>query len=164
MFEKFGEMSSYKEINELAANLLQEGDIDSLKELAKENGIPDDYVEMYLEEAIPSLCDATSAAIGKIDMECAELKPKELMLDWVEYIKGLCMENEMIAHQVRKKGKTLKGCIAVLLSYSFKNQIKVDNSIVKAAGINASKVTFGVPGMANAKKLIRDYYLGGSGR
>ena len=68
MFEKFGEMSSYKEINELAANLLQEGDIDSLKELAKENGISDDYVEMYLEEMIPALCDATSAAIGKIDM------------------------------------------------------------------------------------------------
>lgn len=162
MFEKFGEMSSYTEINELAANLLQEGDIDSLKELAKENGIPDDYVGMYLEEMIPSLCDATSAAIGKIDMECAELTPRELMLDWVEYIKGLCMENEMIAHQVRKKGKTLEGCIAVLLTYSFKNQITVDNAIVKAAGINANKVTFGVPGMANAKKLIRDYYLGGS--
>ena len=45
MFEKFGEMSSYTEINELAANLLQEGDLESLKELAKENGIPDDYVE-----------------------------------------------------------------------------------------------------------------------
>lgn len=54
MFDKFGEMNSYTEINELAANLLQEGDLDSLKELAKENGIPDDYVEMYLEEAIPS--------------------------------------------------------------------------------------------------------------
>lgn len=64
MFDKFGEMNSYTEINELAANLLQEGDLDSLKELAKENGIPDDYVEMYLEEAIPSLCDSTSAAIG----------------------------------------------------------------------------------------------------
>lgn len=53
MFDKFGEMSLYTEINELAANLLQEGDLDSLKELARENGIPDDYVEMYLEEAIP---------------------------------------------------------------------------------------------------------------
>lgn len=161
MFDKFGEMSSYTEINELAANLLQEGDLDSLKELAKENGIPDDYVEMYLEEAIPSLCDATSAAIGKIDVECMKLKPKELMLDWVEYIKGLCMENEMIAHQVRKKGKTLQGCMAVLLEYSFKNQITVDKTIIKAAGVNAGKVTFGVPGMAKAKELIRDYYMGG---
>ena len=52
MFEKFGEMSSYTEINELAKNLLEEGDLDSLKEMAKENGIPDDYVEMYLEDAI----------------------------------------------------------------------------------------------------------------
>lgn len=162
MFDKFGEMSSYTEINELAANLLQEGDLHSLKELAKENGIPEDYVEMYLEEAIPALCDSTSAAIGKIDMECAELKPKELMLDWVEYIKGLCMENEMIAHQVRKKGKSLQGCIAVLLTYSFKNQIEVDEAIIKAAKISARRVTFGIPGMAKAKELIRDYYLGGS--
>ena len=162
MFDKFGEMNSYTEINELAANLLQEGDLDSLKELAKENGIPDDYVEMYLEEAIPSLCDSTSAAIGKIDVECMKLKPKELMLDWVEYIKGLCMENEMIAHQVRKKGKTLQGCMAVLLEYSFKNQITVDKAIIKAAGVSAGKVTFGVPSMAKAKELIRDYYMGGA--
>lgn len=162
MFDKFGEMNSYTEINELAANLLQEGDLDSLKELAKENSIPDDYVEMYLEEDIPSLCDSTSAAIGKIDVECMKLKPKELMLDWVEYIKGLCMENEMIAHQVRKKGKTLQGCMAVLLEYSFKNQITVDKTIIKAAGVSAGKVTFGVPGMAKAKELIRDYYMGGT--
>ena len=119
-------------------------------------------MEMYLEEAIPALCDSTSAAIGKIDMECKELKPKELMLDWVEYVKGLCMENEMIAHQVRKKGKNLQGCIAALLAYSFKNQIEVDKAIIKAAKINAGRVTFGIPGMAKAKELIRDYYLGGS--
>ena len=92
----------------------------------------------------------------------AKLKPKELMLDWVEYVKGLCMENEMIAHQVRKKGKSLRGCIAVLLAYSFKNQIAVDKAIIKAAKISASRVTFGIPGMAKAKELIRDYYLGGS--
>ena len=162
MFDKFGEMNSYTEINELAANLLQEGDLDSLKELAKENGIPDDYVEMYLEEAIPSLCDSTSAAIGKIDVECMKLKPKELMLDWVEYIKGLCMEDEMVAHQVRKKGKSLKQCIAEILKYAFKNQVPVDKEIIKAAGVNAGKVTFGDPDMCTAKKLIRDYYLGGS--
>lgn len=159
MFDKFGEMSSYTEINELAANLLQEGDLDSLKELAKENGIPEDYVEMYLEEAIPTLCDSTSAAIGKIDVECAKLKPKELMLDWVEYIKGLCMENEMIAHQVRKKGKSLQGCIGKLMLYAYKHRTPIDKEIAKAAG--CSRVEFGIPGMAKAKELIRDYYLGG---
>lgn len=46
MFERFGEMSSCREINELAENLLNEGDIQSLKVMAQENGIPEDYVEI----------------------------------------------------------------------------------------------------------------------
>ena len=46
MFEKFGEMESYKEINELAENLRQEGDADNLRAMAEENGIPSDFVEM----------------------------------------------------------------------------------------------------------------------
>ena len=104
MFDKFGEMDSYKEINELAENLFNEGDTDSLRVMAKENGIPDDFVEMYLEGAIPELCDSTTAALGKLDVEAAGLKLNGLMLDWVEYIKGLCMEEVMIAHQVRKHG------------------------------------------------------------
>ena len=45
MFDKFGEMDSYKEINELAENLFNEGDTDSLRVMAKENGIPDDQVD-----------------------------------------------------------------------------------------------------------------------
>lgn len=109
MFDKFGEMDSYKEINELAENLFNEGDTDSLRVMAKENGIPDDFVEMYLEGAIPELCDSTTAALGKLDVEAAGLKLNGLMLDWVEYIKGLCMEEVMIAHQVRKHGKIPTG-------------------------------------------------------
>ena len=162
MFEKFGEMSSCREINELAENLLNEGDIQSLKVMAQENGIPEDYVEMYQSGDIPYLCDAVTAAMGKLDVECGSLKLAGLMNDWVEYIRGLCMEDEMVAHQVRKKGKTLQGCMVVLLEYSFKNQITVDKAIIKAAGVSAGKVTFGVPGMAKAKELIRDYYMGGA--
>ena len=69
MFEKFGEMSSCREINELAENLLNEGDIQSLKTMAQENGIPEDYVEMYQSGDIPYLCDAVTAAMGKLDVE-----------------------------------------------------------------------------------------------
>ena len=45
MFEKFGEMNSYKEINELADNLFNEGDTESLRIMPKENGIEEDCVE-----------------------------------------------------------------------------------------------------------------------
>lgn len=160
MFERFGEMGSYKEINELAENLFNEGDFESLRELAAENGILGDFVEMYIEGQLPELCDAQTAAIGKIDMECRELKPKEIMEDWVEYLRGQVMENDLLAYSVRKEGKSLKGCIAALLSWSFKNQQMVDKDIVKAAGVNAGRVTLGIPGMARAKVIIRDYYMG----
>ena len=164
MFDKFGEMDSYKEINELAENLFNEGDQASLKAMAKENGIPDDFVSMYLEGSIAVLCDPVTAALGKIDVECADLKPKEIMEDWVEYIKGQCVENEAMAIYVRKKGKSLKGCIAALLSWSFKNQQQIDQGIVKAAGVSAGRVTLGIPGMGRAKQIIRDYYMGGDGK
>lgn len=159
MFDKFGEMDSYKEINELADNLFNEQDIDSFKEMAAENGIAEDFVKLYLCGDLPELCDAESAALGKIDMECKELKPKEIMQDWVEYIKAQCMAQPKIALAVRKKGKSLKGCIAALLEWSFKNQIPVDKDVVKAAGVKAGRVTLGIPGMGQAKKIIKEYYL-----
>lgn len=161
MFDKFGEMDSYKEINELAENLFNEGDTDSIREMARENGIPEEFVQMYLQGDIPVLCDPLTAAIGKIDVEVAELKPQEIMEDWVEYLRGQCMENEILAYQVRKKGKSLKGCIAALLKWSFSNQQQIDKDIIKAAGVSAGKVTLGIPGMARAKKIITDYYMGG---
>lgn len=160
MFDKFGEMNSYEEINELAENLFNEGDFESLREMAKENGIEGDFVEMYTAGQTPYLCDAFTAANGKLDIECAELKPKELMEDWVSYIRCQCMEHNAIALAVRRKGKTLKGCIGKLLEYSFSNAVTVDKDIIKAAGVKASKVTFGVPGMGKAKKIIREYYMG----
>ena len=161
MFDKFGEMDTFGEINELAENLFNEGDTESIKTMAKENGIDKEYVEMYLSGDIPVLCDAMTAALGKIDVEVADLKPKEIMKDWVEYLHGQCMENELLAFNVRKKGKSLKGCIAALLMWSFKNQQPIDKGIIKAAGVSAGKVTLGIPGMARAKQIITDYYMGG---
>ena len=160
MFEKFGEFDSYKEINELADNLFNEGDIQSIKELAKENGISQDLVGMYLEGEVPMLCDEVEAALGKIEVEVKELKPQEIMEDWVEYLRGQCVENGTLCHMVRKKNKNLKGCIAALLSWSFKNQQTVDKDIIKAAGVSAGKVTLGIPGMGRAKQIITDYYMG----
>ncbi len=160
MFEKFGEMDSAEEINELAENLFNEGDMDSIRALAEENGIEADMAELYLEGETPELCDAMTAGLGKIEIEENELKPKEIMKDWVEYLKVLCMDSEEVARQVRRKGKSLKGCIAALLVWSFGHQQEVDKDILKQVQVNARRVTLGIPGMGQAKKIIREYYGG----
>lgn len=157
MFEKFGEFNSYKEINELAENLFNEGDIESLYVMARENGIDDEITKMYLEGEVPFLCDAQMAAVGKIEIEEKDLEPKEIMVDWIDYLKCQIMEDDQLAEQVRKKGKSLKGMIAALLKWSFGNQQTIDKGILEAAGVKA-KVTLGIPGMGRAKKIIRQYY------
>lgn len=161
MWDRFGEFDSAAEINELAVNLRKEGDADSLKELARENGIDPDLAEAFLDGELLYLCDDMAAAIGKIEIEAAELKPVEIMADWVEYLKSRCFEDAETARAVRRKGKSLKSAIAALLTWSFKNQQTVDKDIIKAAGVSAGKVTLGIPGMARAKQLMAEYYLGG---
>lgn len=160
MYDRFGEFDSAAEINETAVNLRKEGDVESIKVLAKENGIDVDIAEAFIEGDLLYLCDHMAAAIGKIEIEAAELKPVEIMEDWVEYLKSRCFESEEMAKAVRCKGKSLKGAIAALLTWSFKNQNPVDKDILKAAGVSAGRCTLGIPGMARAKKIMTEYYLG----
>lgn len=160
MFERFGEFDSASEINETAVNLRKEGDTDSLKVLAEENGISLDILEVFLDGGILYICDDMSAAIGKISVEAGEVKCAEIMEDWVEYIKAQCLEKPEVARAVRRKGKSLSGCIAQILAWSFKNQHPVDKAVMKAAGVAAGRCTLGIPGMARAKQIITEYYLG----
>jgi len=160
MYDIFGEFDSADEINASAEGLFNEGDYENMKVLAKENGIEKDFVEMYLAGDIPVLCDTTSAALGKLEVEASELKPVEIMEDWLEYIKMCCADEAEMAKAVRAKGKSLKGCMASLLAWSFKARYKVDAEIVKQAKIGSARVEMGIPGMGTAKHLIREYYLG----
>lgn len=159
MFKVFGEFDSFEEINEAAEGQRDQGDIKALRQLAEENGIETEIVEMFCNGEINAICDVETAAIGKLDVEAAELKPQEIMEDWINYIKACVSKDEKMARAVRKKGKSLKGCIAELLVWSFKNAKTVDKDILKAAKINRG-CTLGIPGMGTAKKIIRKYYLG----
>lgn len=160
MFDKFGEFDSAAELNASAEGLLKEGDTDSIYILAEENGIDKEDAEDYIDGAVPELVNVLMAAYGKLTVEEKELKLYEIMGDWLQYIRVRCQEDPAMAAAVRRKGKSLKGCIGALLKWSFQNQKDVDKDIIKAAGISAGKVTLGIPGMGRAKQIITEYYLG----
>lgn len=67
-------------------------------------------------------------------------------------------------------GRMKEKCHIILYTENVyvKNMIEQDNperwrrsEWKKAAGVSAGKVTLGIPGMARAKKIITDYYMGG---
>lgn len=155
----FGDFNSYEEINDAAKGLLNEGDTKNIYNLAKENGIDKDIAELYIKGELQELCDAESAALGKIEVEAKELKCEEIMADWSEYIKGCIIKDAKIAAAVMKKENSLKGCIGELLKWSFANAKPVDKDILKASNVKGN-CKLGIPGMGRAKKIIKEYYLG----
>lgn len=159
MYERFGEFDSAEEINETAVNLRREGDTESIKVLAKENGIDEEIAKYFIEGDLLFLCDKVTAAIGKLEIEAETMKCAEIFEDWVTYLKTQSIENENLAIAIRKKGKTLAGAITALLKWSFNHKTKIPEEIKKAAGISGN-CELGMPGQARAKKIMTDYYLG----
>ena len=62
--------------------------------------------------------------------------------------------------QVHKVGVNLMEDILILIIILMVDFQDMDKDIIKAAGVKASKITLGMPGRAEAKKIIREYYLG----
>lgn len=157
MFDKFGEFDSAEEINKAAAGQRTERDMEALITLCRENGIDVEDAEDYMDGTLEELVNPFMAAIGKLKVEVEEMRPYGIMNDWIEYIRSRCMANNEVAVGVRKKGKSLKGCIGKLLKYSFENCKTVDSDICKIAGVPVS-CKLGIPDMGEAKKIITEYY------
>lgn len=165
LYEKFGEFDSAEELNRAAAAQLAEGDTDAIFALAEENGLDKEDAEDYISGGgkYPLAVTPFIAAVGKIKVETADLANKvEIIDDWIMYINLECETTEGMSEAVRRKGKSLKGCIEKILKWSLENAKPVDPEILKACKITY-KVTLGIPGSKTAKRLIRDYYLEGKG-
>lgn len=160
MFEKFGEFDSVEELNAAAEGQKEEGDMEALIGLAVENGLDQGDAEDYMDSVVDQLANPLMAALGKLKVESEHVKCTEIMEDWLDYIKSQCMDHEEVARAVRKKDKSLEGCIAEILKWSFAHQLPVDSRITSVAGVKANRVTIGIPGMATVKKIINKYYLG----
>ena len=93
MFDKFGEFDSAEELNRAAAAQKEEGDYEAIYAIAKENGIDREDAQDYIDDLVPELASPEMAAYGKLDVEEADLKPYEIMKDWITYIRNTCDES-----------------------------------------------------------------------
>lgn len=65
LFARFGEFDSVEELNMTAEGLKAEGDLESLKILAVENGLDAADAEDYVDGIVTELASALMAAAGK---------------------------------------------------------------------------------------------------
>lgn len=167
MFDKFGEFNSAEEMNSAAAAQLKEGDTEAIVALALENGIDKEDAEDYIDGCVDELVTPIMAAVGKIKVESKDLEIKGILEDWTSCIREMCAEDAELCVAVRKKGKELKACMASLIKFAFENKVQVSNKIVDATKVQHNgklepmrkPLYLGVPNNAEAKKIIREYYL-----
>lgn len=144
MFEKFGEFSSFEEINKAAEGFLNEGDIESLKAMAKENGLDDMDTEDYINGDTDKLCNVRQAAAGRLKVE------KEACAADKEIMRVLFMIAESMATtgddpgMFLTKGKRLEGIVKELREEAAENK---KNGVGVVCGTDLELV-----------KRIRKYY------
>lgn len=165
MFEKFGEFDSVEELNRAAAAQFKEGDEEAIYGIAAENGIDKEDADDYMDGCISELATPLMAAIGKLKVECEDLKLKGVLLDWVDELRTMCTENEEFAKAVRRKGKDLAGYIAKTAESGYENRAVVDKRIVEKAGkiksvIGNHEFSIGIPDKKTRRELANAYYLG----
>lgn len=167
MFEKFGEFDSVEELNRAAVAQLKEGDTEALIALALENGIDKEDAEEYIDGCVEELATPLMAATGKLKIETEELELKGIVEDWKDSIIELCMNEEEMCAAVRKKGKTLRDCMAQLIKFAFENKVQISDKIVDATKVMHNgklekmrkPLYLGVPNRAEVKKIVKAYYL-----
>lgn len=167
MFEKYGEFDSFEEINAKAKELMEAGKIKAVRELAKENGLFSEDAEDYINGAADSLCTELMAALGKINVESKDLETGGVLEDWAGYINDLCINRPGMAAAVRKKGKKLAECMALLIRYSFEHKVRISDKIVDITKVTHNgkeekmrkPLYLGIPNRTEAKEIIYDYYM-----
>ena len=161
LFERFGEFDSVEELNMTAEGLKEEGDLESLKVLAEENGLDAADAEDYADGIVTELASDLMAAAGKIAVESKALGIDGIMSDWKDTVIEECAEDKAFCAAVRKKGKYLKEYMAKLIQYSFENKVQVSAEILKITKVKHNgKLYLGIPNRMEVRKIARKYYLG----
>lgn len=111
MYDIFGNFDSVEEINACAEGLRQEGDLEQIKTLAKENGIMEFFVQQFVSGESSEFTGWMEAAMGKLEVEREGYKNNQIPVEPVlEYLLSLCAEEEF-ARAVRRRTKSVKECM-----------------------------------------------------
>lgn len=168
MFDRFGEFDSAAELNAAADELVARGDAGAIYALAEENGIDREDAQDYLDAVIPiPLASPLMAAMGKLKVETADLNLEGILEEWKDQVIDLCTEDKEMCAAVRSKGRCLRDCMAALIKFSFENKVQVSDKIVDVTKVihngklepMRKPLYLGFPNRAEAKQIIRDYYM-----
>lgn len=160
MEHRFGAFGTVDELNRAAAAQKAEGDEEALFALAAENGIGREDVQDYLDGAAEELATPLMAAIGKLDMEAAELGLESQLKDWKNFVAAMCAGDPDMCNGVFRQDRCLEDVLAAGLRHASQNRVRVPDSIVRKTGVPQINY-IGMTGRDELRRIAREYYVQG---
>lgn len=159
---KYGEQESAAGINELAKKMKAEGNKDTVYELAEENGIDKEMVDLFMEGHIDMICDVQTAAEGKLAVELKNYQKRYVSnaIEVVESLKSL-ISRERVKYSVHKYGIDIDIDITgEELAAAIRSKGKSLNDICKKVFTKAGEIhAKGNPASALVVPMIIQEYL-----
>lgn len=127
MFDKFGEFDTYEEFEEKAKDLLKGADTESIRELAKENGLDPLDAEDYITGATIKITDPGSYAVAKIDTLVKESSIDKQAVAYMGIIAKQVLANKQAGLKAHYKGRRFDK-IMDAMEQKVKKNIQNDNN------------------------------------
>ncbi len=169
MFEKFGEFDSWEEINRAAEAQKTEGDLEALRELAKENGFDVEDAEDFYNGYLDHFCMPKDTAYAKLRLEAEELgleREFAMLKEEIEMLieKEARNDDQTLALGIRRKGKRLAEYLAKVIDRGYEQAITPPKAILdKVTAVPSqyrSWMKTGMPSKAERMEILREYYCG----
>ncbi len=122
MFDKFGEFDTYEEFEAAAEGLMKEGDTNSLRELAEENGLDPLDAEDYITGETTEMTDPASYAMARIDIAEKETKIDKQAAGIMATIAKQALASEEAGLKAHFKGRSFDKVMDALKNKASKNK------------------------------------------
>lgn len=156
MFDTYGKMTSLEQLNEKAALLKQEGNLEGLVTLAKENGLCMVDAEWYMEGK-SQLAYLADAAMGRLRAELDGIDSREsiMICGMIGMLRQVVRDNTELQKAVMRSDKSAVDCLCRLME-----------ALVQAPDRMPSDLTpwgkLAIPDLSqkSVREIVEEYYLG----
>lgn len=156
MFDTYGKMTSLEQLNEKAALLKQEGDLEGLVTLAKENGLCMVDAEWYMEGRKSQLTYLADAAMGRLRAELDGIDSRDsvMICGMIGMLRYAVRDNRKLQKAVMRADKSAVDCLCRLME-----------TLVQAPDKLPDLTPWGklaIPDLSkkSVKEIVEAYYLG----
>lgn len=156
MFDTYGKMTSLEQLNEKAALLRQEGNLEGLVTLAKENGLCMVDAEWYMHGKKSQLTYLADAAMGRLRVELDGIDSRDsiMICGMIGMLRQVVRDNTELQKAVMRADKSAVDCLCRLMEVLVQTPEKLPYPTPwgKLAIPDLSK--------KSVKEIVEEYYLG----